>query len=85
MLTVFIVHFVPGAKVDDLLSAEAKSETNAQVMTVAEAQAMGFGGLPSLGPDVRLIAVNRRDSGWIRNIMEASPAVANFDCQDVDI
>lgn len=85
MLTVFIVHFVPGSKVDDLLSAEAKSETNAQVMTPAEAKAMGFAGLPNLGPDVRLIAVNRRDSNWIRNIMEASPAVASFDCQDVDI
>ncbi len=85
MLTVFEVHLLPGSKAEDLLSAEAKSETNAQVMTVAEAKGAGFAGLPDLGPDVRLIAVNRRDGGWIRNILEASPVVSGFNVHDVDI
>jgi hypothetical protein len=85
MLTVFEVHLVPGSKADDLLSAEAKSETNAQVMTVEDAKKVGFAGLPDMGPDVRLIAVNRRDGGWIRNILEASPVVSGFNVHDVDI
>jgi hypothetical protein len=84
MLVVFEAHLVPGSAADDLLSAEAKRETNAQVMTVAEAKQVGFGGLPDLGPDVRLIAVNARDKGWIQNILEASPAVARFNVHHVD-
>lgn len=85
MLNVFVVHFVEGANTEELLSAEAKSETHAQVMTVAEAKAMGFGGLPNLGPNVRLIAVNRRDAAWISKILEGSNDVAAFNVHDVDI
>lgn len=84
MLVVFEAHLVPGSSADDLLSAEVKSETNAQVMTVAEATAVGFGGLGNLGPDVRLIAVNKRDSGWIMKVLEASAIVANFQAHHID-
>jgi hypothetical protein len=85
MLTVFEVHIVPDSPTDDLLSEEVKRETHAQVMTVEEAKKKGFGGLPDMGPDVRLIAVNnKRDAGWINKVLEASPIVAAFNVHHVD-
>ena len=83
-LTVFEVHLTPGAIADELLSAEVKKETNAQVMTVAEAKKVGFSGLPDLGPNVRLIAVAKRDSGWIQKVLEASHIVGGFRMHHVD-
>ncbi len=84
MLVVFEAHLVEGESGDDLLAAEVKSETHAQVMTVAEAQAVGFGGLGTLGKNVRLIAVNKRDSTWIMKVLEASAIVANFQMHHID-
>ena len=84
MLTVFEIHMAPGESADGLLSAEVIKETNAQVMTVEQAKAVGFGGLPNLGPDVRLIAVAKRDGGWIQKVLEASPAVSGFRIHHVD-
>jgi hypothetical protein len=84
MLVVFEVHMVPGSSSDDLLSDEVKRETNAQVMTVAEAKQVGFGGLPDLGPNVRLIAVNQRDHKWILKVMEASHVVQRFNVHHID-
>ncbi|NUP05789.1 MAG: hypothetical protein HOW73_06990 [Polyangiaceae bacterium] len=83
-LTVFEVHLNPGSIADELLSAEVKKETNAQVMTVAEAKKVGFGGLPDLGPNVRLIAVAKRDGGWIQKVLEASHIVSGFRVHHVD-
>ncbi len=84
MLTVFEVHFIPEAKPDTLLSDEVKKETHAQVMTVEQARQVGFAGLPDLGPNVRLIAVNKRDANWINKVLEASPDVAGFQVHHVD-
>jgi len=84
MLTVFEIHIAPGESADGLLSPEVIKETNAQVMTVDQAKAVGFGGLPNLGPDVRLIAVAKRDGGWIQKVLEASNAVSGFRIHHVD-
>jgi len=83
-LTVFEVHLAPGETGDDLLSAEVKKETHAQVMTVPEARKVGFGGLPDMGPNVRLIAVAKRDANWIQKVLEASHAVGGFKVHHVD-
>jgi hypothetical protein len=84
MLVVVEVHMVPGSSSADLLSDEVKRETNAQVMTVAEARQVGFGGLPDLGEHVRLIAVHQRDHKWILKVMEANPIVQRFNVHHVD-
>jgi hypothetical protein len=84
MLLVFEVHLTPGADVSQLLSAEVVKETNAQVMTVAEAKKVGFSGLGDLGPNVRLIAVAARDGQWIQRRLEASDVVAGFNIHHVD-
>lgn len=84
MLSVFEVHLVPGSDTSSLISDEIKKETKAQVMTVAEAKAVGFGGLPDLGPDVRLIAVAKRDGQWIQRALERSEIVSGFKIHEVD-
>lgn len=84
MLVVFEVHFAENATPQTLLSEEVKRETSAQVMTVAEARQVGFGGLPDLGPNVRLIAVAKRDAGWITKVLEASNDVSGFKVHHVD-
>lgn len=83
-LSVFEVHLTPGAIADELLSDEVKRETQAQVMTIAEAKKVGFGGMPDLGPNVRLIAVAKRDTNWIQKVLEASHVVAAFRVHHVD-
>jgi hypothetical protein len=84
MLAVFEVHLVPSHAHEPLLSDEQKRETQAQVMTVEEATQVGFGGLGSLGPNVRLVAVNARDERWILRTLESHPAVGNFRVHHVE-
>lgn len=84
MLVVFEVHFTETATPETLLSAEVKRETQAQVMTVAEAKKVGFSGLPDLGPHVRLIAVAKRDAAWITKVLEGSNDVSGFKVHHVD-
>ncbi|MBK8254556.1 MAG: hypothetical protein IPK82_18050 [Polyangiaceae bacterium] len=87
MLAVFEVHLAPGADASDLLSQETLRSTQAQVMTLAEAKKVGFGGLPEPPPgrDVRLIAVAKRDAAWIHRALETSDAVGGFHVHEVDV
>jgi alanyl-tRNA synthetase len=85
MLIVFEVHLVPGADAADLLSAETIQSTHAQIMTVEEAKKVGFAGLPEPPPgkEVRLVAVAKRDAGWIHRALETSEAVGGFHVHEV--
>lgn len=83
MLMLFEVHLAPGHQVGEILSEEVISSTHAQIMTPAEAKAVGFDGLPAMGPEVRLIAVNGRDANWIHRSLESSHAVAGFKVHEV--
>ncbi len=84
MLKVYEVHLVPGSDPSGLLSPEIMKETKAQVMTVTEAQKVGFAGLPDLGPNVRLIAVAAKDGQWIQRALERSDIVGGFKVHEVD-
>ncbi len=86
MMVVFEVHVAPGSDPESILSAEARRDTQAQVMTVAEARKVGFAGLPDPpeGHEVRLIAVAKRDAPWIHRAMETCEAVGQFRMFDVD-
>jgi hypothetical protein len=85
MLKVFECHLAPGADRNTILSAETLRETQAQVMSIAEAKAVGFGGMPEPPPgkEMCLIAVAARDAKWVQRALESSDAVTAFNVHDV--
>ena len=85
MMVVFEVHLAPDAGPVELLSQETLQETQAQVMTLDEARKVGFGGLPAppAGVDVRLIAVAKRDAGWVQKRLDANDAVGGYKVHEV--
>ena len=83
-MIVFEVHMNPGADGKDLLSAEVLEETKAQIMTAAEAKAVGFDGFPE-DPNLRLIAVTERDERWIEKALERAHDVRGYRAHRVDI
>jgi hypothetical protein len=87
-MVIIEVHLAPGKKSFEL-SEEILAETKAQVMTHAEAVAVGFEGLPAPAPtgqprEVRYVAVRETDSRWILNSLEANPDVGSFKMHNVD-
>jgi hypothetical protein len=86
MMVVFEVHVVPGSDPTRIVTSETLRETQAQVMTIAEARKVGFGGLPDPPADheVRLIAVAKRDASFIQRALEANEACGQFRMFDVD-
>jgi hypothetical protein len=85
MMIVFEVYLAPGADPEHLLSQEILRQTQAQVMTLAEAKKVGFGGLPEppAGTEVRLVAVAKRDAEWIRRTLEVNDACGTFRVHEV--
>ena len=84
MLIVFEAHLTPNRTDDAILSEEVLSETQAQVMTPAEARAIGFQGVPD-DPNLRLVAVAPRDKGWVEKALDRSPSVTGFRIHEVDM
>lgn len=84
MITVFEVHLSPNRTSDEFLSEELLEETQAQVMTPAEARAVGFEGVPD-DPDLRLVAVAHRDRKFMFGALERAHDVVGFKQHDVDM
>jgi hypothetical protein len=84
---VFEVVVARGEDAEAVLSAETLAETQAQVMTLAEAAALGFSGQQpdAKGREVRLVAVAPRDSQFVQRRLEASPAVQSFRVHEVEM
>jgi hypothetical protein len=76
-MIVFEVHLAPGTDDRELLSDEIRQETQAQVMTAAEATALGFQGLPD-DPNLRLIAVTPQHMRWVEKALERAPGVRGY-------
>ena len=83
-MIVFEVHMNPGSDGKDLLSAEVLAETKAQIMTPAEAKAIGFDGFPE-DPNLSLIAVTERDERWIEKALERAHDVRGYRAHRVDL
>ncbi len=85
MLIVFEVHVAPGSDPATILTAEIQRETQAQVMTHAEAGKVGFGGLPAPPADheVRFVAVAKRDAPWVQRALEGNEGVGGFKVHEV--
>lgn len=84
MLNVFVVHLDANRTDDAFLSDELLSETHAQIMTVDQAAALGFQGLPD-DPHLRLVVVAPRDKGFVAGALERSAAVTGFGVHEVDM
>ena len=84
-MVVFEVHLSPGADPSHILSKEVQKETQAQIMTLAEAETVGFSGLPPPAPgsEVRLVACAQRDAKWIQGLLEKSEAVGGYRVHEV--
>jgi hypothetical protein len=87
MLIVFEVLVAPAHDADALLSKEALEDTQAQVMTVDEAKAVGFSGVQPdpKGREIRLIAVSPRDEQYVQRRLEANEGVLSFRRHEVDM
>jgi hypothetical protein len=86
MLIVFEVYVAQGQDADDLLTEETKQTTQAQVMTIEEAAAVGFTGIQPdpKGRQTRLIAVAPRDRQWVQRALETHSGVAQFRVHEVE-
>jgi hypothetical protein len=87
MLVLFEVLVAPGHDPDALLTEEALADTEAQVMTLAEAVAVGFHGArpDPKGREIRLIAVTPRDALYVQRRLEANDAVLSFKPHEVEV
>jgi hypothetical protein len=83
-MIVFEVHLVAGHDGSGLLSEEMLEDTKAQVMTVAEAAAVGFSGVPD-DPQIRLVAVAEKDQRFVGAALERSAAVTGYKPHQVDV
>lgn len=84
-MVVFEVFVAPGADPSQILREETCRETQAQIMTLADAQKMGLRGVPDPGgKEVRLILVKRQYLNWIHRSLEMSDAVAIFRVHELD-
>jgi hypothetical protein len=85
MLMVFEVHHVANLDPNDIISEEVRNETMAQIMTPAEARAVGFQGARDAEPGRGLtyIACSKRDAQFIQNRLEANEAVTGFATHDI--
>ena len=86
MLTVFEVYVFAGRDAGHLLSEETLRDTRAQVMTLAEAEAIGFSGIKPdpRGRETRLIAVAARDAQWVHRQLEANPDISSYRVHEVE-
>lgn len=87
MLVLFEVLVAPGQDPDQLLSEEVLRETQAQVMTLDQASALGFSGMQPdpKGREVRLVVVAPRDARFVQRRLEASAAAQGFRVHEVDL
>ena len=82
-MIVFEVHLTPGSDDSELLSAQIRQETMAQVMTTTEAKAVGFDGFGD-DPNLRLVAVTEKDKGWVEKALERAPNITGYRAHQVD-
>ena len=87
MLVLFEVIVTPSHDPDQLLSEEVLQETQAQVMTIDQASALGFSGMQPdpKGRELRLIAVTPRDAQFVQRRLEASAAAQGFRVHEVEV
>jgi hypothetical protein len=87
MHVMFEVYLTPGSFGQNLLTEETKADTQAQIMTKAEAEAVGFAGIPDdpQGRERRFIVCAQKDARRIQNALNASAEVAAYDAHEINM
>jgi hypothetical protein len=87
MLIVIEALVSPGYDPDKIITEETRRDTQAQVMTIPEAEKIGFTGLrpDPQGRETRLVVIAPRDSQRIQRQLEANEAVSSFRVHEVDM
>jgi hypothetical protein len=85
-IKIFEVYLSATSDPETILSEEVREETMAQVMTDAEASAVGFQGIAPdpQGRARRWIAVAPGDAGFVQSRLDANPDVVGYRGHDVD-
>jgi hypothetical protein len=84
MLVVFEIHLAAGSDGASIFSDELLQSTQAQVMTAAEAKAVGFSGFGE-SESLRLVAVTPKDRGFVAAALERAADVTGFRVHEVDV
>jgi hypothetical protein len=86
MNNVFSILLVSDTDGKTLLSAETIQDTNAQVLTYAEARAFGFEELLELDAreNVIFIVVHEKNATWINRSLEGNENVVSYKIDEVD-
>ena len=87
MHVLYEAYLAPGASGEGLLSEETVRDTQAQLMTVQDAEKVGFQNEPedAAGRERLLIVVGKIDERRIQNVLEADPRVAAFRVHLIDL
>lgn len=85
-LAVFAAYLYPGMDAPDLISEEMAEHSKCQVMSLAQAEKLGFKGIPAhpQGGLVKVVVAQKRDASWITRSLDAHPAVSSYDWSEVD-
>lgn len=86
MLILFVVYLYPNVHTNELLSEEMVEHSKVQLMTLAQADKLGFKGIPPhpQGGDTWVIVASRRDANWIQRSLDSNPAVAQYQQAEVE-
>ncbi len=82
-MLLFEVVLSPGSFGLALLTEETLADTQAQIMTRAEAEKVGFSGLPDRGTEVRYVVCSPSHRARVLAQLDRHPEVAAFDVHDV--
>lgn len=84
-MVLFEIFLARGGDPAKLFTEEMLKSTQAQIMTHAQAAAVGFQGLPDPGGKAAVVvAVARRDARWVQSALEGSPHVDQYRVHEVD-
>lgn len=86
MLVVFAAYMARGHGDDELISQEMLEHSKAQVMSLDQAQKLGFQGIPDhpSGGSVKVIVARKQDVSWIQRRLDSHPWVQQFEMAEVD-
>ena len=87
MLYCFVAYIYPGIQSPELVSEEMQAHSKVQIMTRAQAEKLGFQGIPAhpQGGEVWVIMGRKQDVNWLQRTLDTNPVVAQYQMTEVDL